>query len=165
MKVNGFTLVELLVVAGVVVFLLVITIPLYRVGESQSNLQRASHRLAQDIRRAQEMAVSAQEFQGQPVPGGYGVHFEIALNSYILFADKTENQMYNAEAGEKVEEAELEKGVKITGLSSLPLDIVFAPPDPEVFITAGTGEASIELDLQGQKQRITVNKAGLIEIK
>jgi type II secretory pathway pseudopilin PulG len=164
MRETGFTLIELLVIAGIVIFLSALIIPFYKAGQSQFALQRASHKLAQDIRRAQEMAVSAKEFRGGAVAGGYGIYLQTGLNSYILFADVAENQMYDGSA-EQVENCQLEKGVTISWLSPTPLNIVFSPPDPEIFINLTAQLATIELASQGKKQQVTVNKAGLIEIK
>jgi len=91
---QGFTIIELLTSIAVVVILTAIVFANYRSGERQYALQRSTHKLAQDIRRIQEMATSTREFNcgGSPIipPGGYGVYFprlSIANNYYILFAD------------------------------------------------------------------------------
>lgn len=167
MRFRGFTLIELLVSLAIIVLMLAMAVLFYRVGESQLALERASHKLAQDIRRAQELAVSARQLPGKPVPrGGYGLYFNLANPStYILFADEDENRVYSG-SSELVEEISLEPGVVINGLlPSSPLHIVFMPPDPVVTIQgdASINSATVELNLG--KKKIKINKTGMIEIK
>lgn len=73
---GGFSLIELMVVVTIIVIITLIIIPNYRQISSQFALERSAHKLAQDIRRAAEMAMSARELPGSgPQPKGYGVFF------------------------------------------------------------------------------------------
>ncbi|MDO8669067.1 MAG: type II secretion system protein, partial [Candidatus Buchananbacteria bacterium] len=58
---KGFTLIELLVVVAVITALTAVVLPSFRSGDNQLALQRSASKLAQDLRRVQGMAVSAQE--------------------------------------------------------------------------------------------------------
>jgi len=139
-------------------------LPNYRTGESQLALQRSANKLAQDIRRAQEMAMSAKEFEGVVPPGGYGINFQTNLTSYILFADLNNNKVFDS--GEAIETLSLERGVKISNLSpASPLTISFTPPDPTVNINPSNSLAIITLSNNGQTKIIKVNKAGLIYVE
>lgn len=161
MRGEGFTLIELLVVTGIIVLLSAMFLPIYKTGQKSFALQRAAHKVAQDLRRAQELSASSHEFQGQVVPQGYGIRFEQGSSSYILFADLNKPQGYNNVA-EKVEEIELEAGIVISGLSASPyLTVIFIPPDPETVIMPAAASAVIELN-EGKK-RLEINKAGLID--
>ncbi|PJA83995.1 MAG: hypothetical protein CO145_02925 [Candidatus Nealsonbacteria bacterium CG_4_9_14_3_um_filter_37_13] len=161
---KAFTLIELLVVTGIIILLSALVLPNYRTGESQLALQRSANKLAQDIRRAQEMAMSAKEFEGVVPPGGYGINFQTNLTSYILFADLNNNKVFDS--GEAIETLSLERGVKISNLSpASPLTISFTPPDPTVNINPSNSLAIITLSNNGQTKIIKVNKAGLIYVE
>lgn len=175
---KGFTLLEMIVTIGIMVLLTGIVLINYQEGQKQLALQRAANKLAQDIRRVQEMAMSAQEYNGAIPAGGYGVYFiDSSPNSYILFADCTvpPNYVYNDTGNpcaggfpEKIQEIELEKSIIIDNLSASPLDITFVPPDPTIYFNTATTSSleSIQLSVSsGQTKTIKVNGAGLITIE
>jgi len=164
---NGFTLVELLVSISIIILISGILFANYRQGEKQFALQRSANKLAQDIRRAQQMAMSAEETDlgGQVPPGqefvpegGFGVYFDEGNPySYIIFADCSDspNKQYNggglvcgptdSEYTEHIETIELEKGVKINDIKKEGggnpdrIYITFVPPEPEVNIVPPVG--------------------------
>ena len=159
---TGFTLIELLTVTAIVIFMTVLTLPNFVAGAKDYALQRSSHKLAQDLRKAQEMAVASQEFKGKAVPGGYGLYLQNNSNVYVLFADTNSNKMYDGPA-EEVESLGVERGVNIGFLSPLYyLTVVFVPPNPITVITPDASWAVITLN---GKKNVRVNKAGLIEIE
>ncbi len=162
----GLTLVELLVVISIIAVISAIVFANYREGEKQFALQRSAHKLAQDIRRAQNMAMAARGIGGV-VPRGYGIHLiTTSPTQYILFADNNGNGLRDA-GDTDVETLGLETGNSITGLSpASPLTIVFFPPDPTVLISGSPANtlASISLNYAGGAGRtVSVNRAGLIE--
>jgi len=170
----GFTLAELLVVTAVVLILTALILPNYRAGGGQFALQRSAHKLAQDLRRTEEMAMSAKKFNGEIPLGGYGMYFNQSdPTHYILFADTDGNYQYNE--GELVKDFLLEKEVQIETLSTnvhfgiSPLNIVFYPPDPtiEIYPNGNSKTATVILSLKnnpGQTKEVSVNKVGLIDI-
>lgn len=170
-KNKAFTLVELLVVMIIIVILSLIILPKYKSIQQQLALERAAIKLAQDIRRVEEMAMSAKEFEGE-IPSGYGIYLRkvSSQTSYILYADKIPNQKYDP-GEEKIEEINLESGIKIFNLSGNHNNIIFTPPDPTVFFTDADGidleldQVSIVISLisdETKRKTISVNKAGLI---
>jgi len=163
---KSFTLVELLVAVGIIILLTALVLPDYRAGERQFALQRSASKLAQDLRRAEEMAMSAKEPPTAPdtFKGAYGINFQTNSSNYILFADLDNDQIYDS--GEEIETLPLEKKVKISNLSpASPLTISFTPPDPTININPSDSLASITLTNNGQTKIIKVNKAGLIYVQ
>lgn len=166
---KSFTLIELLVIIGIISLLSAIILPQYRTGERQFALQRSAYKISQDIRRAQEMTMSAKELPGAPTSfkGSYGINFKInSTSSYILFADLNDNKAFDSDSGEVIENLYLEKRVKITNLSPpSPLDITFSPPDPTTNINISATSAIITIANDSQTKTITINQAGLIYVK
>jgi len=178
LKCKGFTLVEVVVSIFIIVLLAGIVFANYRQAGKQFALQRSASKLAQDIRRAEEMAMSAKEYNGINPRGGYGMHFDktSSAKSYILFAD-CDGTNYQYDPGgnpcnglyEKIETINFEGEVKIFSLRSsgveVPsLDIVFTPPDPTIRVNKNEGKtASIYFTIDSKIRSVEVNPRGLIE--
>jgi len=184
---KGFTLAEVLMVIVIMLFLFPMVLTNYNAGDKQFSLYRSAHDLAQDLRGAQEMAMTG---KATPVQfgddenfpaGGYGLFFEDYRNSYILFADCDGDNEYDASGvvatkcseatpanpyPEKIKEIFLESGVIISSLiPSSPLTIVFFPPIPRITINQSSNkEAVINLELGGKSKIVTINTAGLIDV-
>jgi len=179
-KGRGFTLIELLVVTAMIAILAALLLTNYRSGQRQLALDRAASKLAQDIRRAQEMAMAVKEEEGclghEDYKYGYGINFDKDDNKYILFADCNGNKKYKEETPDldvPLFNPDFNK-VAIDSFSGLGdrLDITFEPPDPFVYFY-GPGEldvANVFIVLKvkndpSKTKTITVNKAGLITIE
>lgn len=181
---RGFTLLEITVVVAIISLLATIFLANYRGGERQFALKRSAHKLAQDLRTVQEMALSGQRtppalFGEEIFPrGGYGIYFSPDSNSYILFADCNDNKEYDPsgpatsclEASpaipypEKIKDLFLEEGVKISELSTGPsLSITFFPPDPTITISPPANFATITLSFDNLSRQVYINTAGLID--
>jgi len=167
---RGFTLIELLVSIFIIVLMAGIILANYRVGGQQFALQRSANKLAQDIRRAQAMAMGAESYDcglGWRMKG-YGINL-VVNNDYYLIRVRCENEAnpgsYNdINIGDPVS---LEGGVKILNLTNSPLNIFFYPPDPIVDL-AGVNNVEITLSLETDVTKIKtikINSAGLIEIQ
>jgi len=171
---RGFTIIEILVVLSIISLLTILTLTQYRTGQKSFALQRAAHQLAQDIRRAQEMAMSAKEING--FPPRYGVEFDtIYPDYYILFADDNDNGKREV-SDQIIETINLEKGINIDQVfvgeplsSKAQIWITFKPPDPITEIrdpaAAESSIAKIQLTNDNKTKSIVVNKAGLIYVE
>jgi len=155
LKLKGFTLVEILVVIFIIVLMSGIIFANYRQTGLQFALQRSVNKLALDIRRAEEMAMSAKEFEGTIPKGGYGMYINLNApfnEGYIIFADCDGDFHYDENGGapdcasatpanpypEKVEQIYFERGVTVCKLCTAGADqlhLVYTPPDPKVTIT------------------------------
>ena len=163
-KIQAFTLIELIVVIAIIGIMLAIILPNYHKMREDYALFRASHRLAQDLRRAQEMALStiSHSCPGSSKLKGYGIIFTInSDDSYSLQAMCDSNPNL-------IKSIYLEKEVKISGLTASPLNVFFYPPDPMVDFSSGGDSVEITLSLRdgtGSPKHIIVNKAGLIYVQ
>jgi prepilin-type N-terminal cleavage/methylation domain-containing protein len=180
-RIRGFTLVEITVTVAIIALLATMVLLSNREGERALALQRASHRVAQDIRRAQDMAISGRdcpECSGDEV-FGYGIFFDIANpTSYFIYADvhppaPNGNDFYDASQDVVIENISMEEGAVLHSLNggAPRLCINFRPPDPTVKIKEdetddlATGQIDIIFGSDTSDVRtITVNKAGLIDI-
>ena len=185
MKPSGFTLIEVLAVAAIIAILSAAFIVNLGPGNKQLALSRAANKLAQDIRRVQEMAMSTKgcSLCGGSAPSGYGIFLEVSSNSvYILYADTITpqgNEFYTpSDTIIEPPYIELGKGIVIQNINTPPLKVAinFRPPDPVTKIkypSGGSeaelmGDAIITLSVEtdpSQTKTVRVNKAGLIWVE
>lgn len=144
MNSKGFTLLELLVIVSIIASLSAVVLGGYNTGETKFTLLRSANKLAQDIRKAENMAMigkSAPLSFGEIFPeGGYGIYITASsasttapeVNSYNLFCDCNGNKEYESEGAagscasstvanpfrESMEVMSLETDVDIESISS-----------------------------------------------
>lgn len=184
-KYSAFTLVEFLIVTFIIIILSIIIVADYELGGYQLSLRRASNKLAQDLRLAEEMAMASEKLEGSVPSGGYGIHFITDERlCYIIFADKNENGAYEEIIDSVVDLIYFENFVAIWDIcvyekvldsyqwvcgDSQGLDIVFTPPGPTVKFNNDVdvlgGKVKIVSERTGGKISISVNNIGLIETK
>jgi prepilin-type N-terminal cleavage/methylation domain-containing protein len=167
---NGFTLIEMLVVIGIISILSGIFIVYSRTGEQQIVLFKEQAKVMAAVSRAKILGISAFRESSTEAGSscGYGVHIELP-NTVIIFKDIAQNcelsdQRYTpANPSEKFESFQLDPRVKLDVMTSL-TDIVFIPPDPSVVITPDQDQAVIVIKTIDDKSSATikVNSAGQI---
>lgn len=168
---KGFTLNELLVVTVIIVILTSVVFVNYRKTGEQFALQRAANKLAQDIRRAGEMAIAAKECCGGIVPPGYGIWLEGGNSNYILYADTypVGGDEFYTPSDTTIETIELEKGVVIQNINTNngKVGINFKPPSPTIKIKSQQSdelnEVIITLSANGKTKTVKVNAVGLVD--
>lgn len=157
----------------------------------QFALTRAVYKMSQDLRRAQDMALSGQRIKGINVKG-YGVYVNLdnpnlGNKKYVIYAEMNDDQKYDASGAvcgqqllnqdcviEEIDFSQTEFGViidRIENTNNSSVDINFKPPSPTTTITSllpSINRVQIIFALESDllKTRIvSVNMAGLIEIK
>ncbi len=184
MKKNGFTTVEMLVVLAIIVILPTVVIANFPQVKLQFALSRVAYAFAQDVRRAQDMSLSAIQYKDsfgimQPI-SGYGVYLNmdsLGNKQYIIYADAYPgNQQYDDldYVTEIVDLPSTEQGVVIKQIDNIfgnSASINFNPPDPTTTIASfNQNETSIDvifaLETDFSKTRtVSINSSGLIEVR
>jgi len=169
---KAFTITELLVITAIISLMSTLILANYRAGELQFALESSSHKLAQDLRRSQEMAMSMRQFScPSGTLKGYGIRFIKDGESYSLRARCDTGAAFQDSS---LEDIPLERGIKIKELkksANAPpvgfLDVFFYPPDPETDLE-GVARVTITLSLKSDLTNakiISVNTSGLITLE
>lgn len=175
---KGFTIPELLISVFIIVLMTVIAVPSWRAGETTLALDRAAHKLAQDIRKATELAQRAQSFQcATGSIKGYGMYFSSATPiSYILYAECNGDKDYDSGVGGDTivpPTITLENRIQIEStIPSSSFSVLFEPPTPLIFIrqpgnSTEFSQAQIRLSIIDDPSRfkvITITTKGIIDI-
>ncbi len=179
---KGLSIIELMTVIAIIGILTSVAVIGWRERGEGLALKRSAHQLSQDIRKVQELAMRAEDFEGTISRGGFGIRLIGGVSYYILFADCNASRSYNATGGaanckiatianpfpEQLEIRELEEGVKVISVSPSPATITFIPPAPSVSINnfhPTYTSVIITLGINGLTRNITVNNAGLVAIE
>jgi prepilin-type N-terminal cleavage/methylation domain-containing protein len=173
-KQKGFTVIEMLVVASIMVLLLVVTVVNFRGFEKSQIVETETEKLASVLRQAQVWTLVGQTVSETRY--NYGVHLEecTALTScyYTIFRDIDWDARYDV--GEEVTGRTYTflTGVYIGTLDpqdSEDLDILFIPPLANVYFNGldiSEAQISIVSNLSSNTNTITINQvSGQIEIE
>jgi len=181
MKNNGFTIIELLVTIFIIAVLSSIAMINFGDIREELALRRTAHQLMQDLRKAQEMAVSPKASEKCPQARGYGIYVDIPSSNtnYKLYADTTneggEWEYYNTTDCVIETISIQEKGVIIKQILNTEggvqkVSINYAPPNPNTkikWIASNMDEVDIVLALEknpSKTETVIVNKAGMIAV-
>ncbi|MBX4189991.1 type II secretion system GspH family protein [Candidatus Parcubacteria bacterium] len=144
---RGFTLVEVLIVAGITGF--ISTFLILNFSRTRIDLNQSANLFVADIRLAETKATSSNKYNGYS-PCGYGIHY-ISATQYATYVGpnaatvdcSTINRNY--QAGEDTiiaTRAFLDTKVQFKSSFS---DIFFEPPDPKTYINNNASLAAPEL--------------------
>jgi prepilin-type N-terminal cleavage/methylation domain-containing protein len=144
----GFTLVEMLVVIGVMAVISALILANNNRFGGVVLLQNLAYDIALSVRQAQVYGIAVQRFNTS-FDTGYGMHFQIDANpgtqsAYVLFADVNDNGLYDPTA-ELVQSTFIASGYRVSELCVRPassaercditsLDVTFIRPEPDAYI-------------------------------
>lgn len=131
-KSKGFTIIEMLVIIFIIGIISTTLVVNWRRNEKRYLVQRVAQEIAQNIRKAQDLALTSKKISGQEMPYGYGVFFSKDSNNfYIIFGNIADDKKYQT-SDILVENVELDSQIQIDSLSSgqnNDLNILFSIPD------------------------------------
>jgi prepilin-type N-terminal cleavage/methylation domain-containing protein len=170
---KGVTLVELLVSISVMVIMSAALLVNWHPAQDSFALRRSAANLSADLKRAQQSSLSTKEFNCSSSPGeeydGFGIYLTTNTPvSYQMYENCSADYVWNS--GEEIEVLNLENGVeinslKVGGVSVTTLNLLFIPPNPDVYINSEKvgKEAIIELSNDSSTTTVKINNSGKIE--
>lgn len=152
-RTRGFTLIELIVVVGILALLTTIILANHQRFGGQVLLRNFAYDVGLSIREAQVYGIAVKRFGTDEYDAGYGIYFNKATpTEYVLFADiypSPGNGAYDAGQGELVKTIAIQRGFQIDNLCATSastetcglniLNIHFKRPEPDAFIKSGSG--------------------------
>ncbi len=175
---TGFTIVELMTVIAIIGIVAAIGAAGYRQGERRVVLDNQTFGFMQDVRRAQERALSSRDI-GTETPAGYGIYLPHDGGYYFIYADK--NNSKNYDNGEEIEQVSLDGKITISNMqvrknaasswtNANSMDINYAAPDLTARIVRGADkyeEAKVVFSVANGSQTRTAaaNIAGLVYVE
>ncbi len=150
--VRGFTLIEMLVVIGIIVVISGIILTNNARFGGLVQLQNLAYDIALSVRQAQVYGISVQRFSGSTFAAAYGMHFAASSpNTYVLFGDVNApiNGVYDPGGAipELVQSTTIQSGYGIVNLfvtnsgvesatgTVTSLDVTYRRPDPDACIS------------------------------
>ncbi len=110
-QLQGFTIVEIIVVLGIIAIIIGLGLINFQVANDSSTTFSASRDLLlSDLRLTADKALNGERFQGQE-PVGWGIYFPGGHNTYIIFADLDGDRGYDAK--EKFRSVKLNSDLKV----------------------------------------------------
>ncbi len=143
---KGFTLIEMLVVIGIIVVVSGIVLANNTRFGGQVLLQNLAYDIALTVRQAQVYGISVQRFNDTATfAPAYGMYFvDTSPSTYIMFGDINNPLNGRYDTGELVSSTNIQSGYTISALYATPagqsevsvnaLNITFRRPDPDAYI-------------------------------
>lgn len=186
---QGFTLIEVLVVLGIMSLLTGVLVIYSRTGERQILMFREQAKIINVILRAKNLALNTYIAEGSPC--AYGVHFDPILKEIRIFRDLDANGQTDdcdsTDPGLKPDNVYTPSGSSpnpedldppivekldpgLTFVEPIGVtDVVFIPPNPDTVITpdpAPANEGIIEIAApDGSSKRIKINNFGQVTVE
>ncbi|GEM_PF-1869149 len=126
---HGFTLLEIIVVIGVVSLIAATTLFSFPAFSRRIAIEQEAGQLALSIRKAQSYSIAVREFSpGSGIFPGYGVNVSLDNpNEHVIFGDPNQTNRYEAGAAEAIETIHFNSRVKISKICGNSQSV---PPGP-----------------------------------
>ena len=168
---TGYTLIELLIVAGIFILLSTLFLANYDTMQWQTNLDAQTQKIVSVLKQAQTMALTEQKFEDIK-PIGYGVWFryEGGVDYYVLFADSPIGIPNLFEANDPIIQTfSLPQNINVTFEGGgETLGLVFPVSGAKIYKNGDLLEGTFTLKLTHIKstnfKKIIINTYGRIEI-
>ncbi len=119
---RGFTVLEMLIVLGIIGLMTSVVIAQYRNFDSTTLLNNLAYEIALDVREAQVLTMSVSRNSDQD-QDAYGIYFDDDTDSYIIFADdqslnptETADGKYTEGVDPKIKTVVLQGGARISDI-------------------------------------------------
>lgn len=162
---GGFTLMEAVIVMGIMTMLSVITLISFTGVNDAVALRKERFQVALALREAQNMALAVRLITGGVTAPAYGIRFSTNSSTYFLFADKNippnpPNGIFDGADVKIGSDRIMEKGIKVSAFapSTAIAHITFASPEADVRIADGSGNPlgeTIEITLSNRSGNLT----------
>lgn len=180
---GGFTLIEMLVVIGIMALVSGLILANNTRFGGVVLLQNLAYDIALSVRQAQVYGIAVQRFN-DTFTSAYGMHFQVdggEQSAYVLFADPNDNGFYDG-TSELVQSTSIASGYRIAQLcatsssgiqncSVTSLDITFKRPEPDAYIRSSAGSALNEsgeiyvVSPRGDTKIISIQANGQISVQ
>jgi len=159
---SGFTLVELMVVLSIITVLTSILVGYSKQNSKYLLLSTTQARVLSIVSRAKFLSIETFFFQDLGGPGpsrktcGYGVHVDTSANEIFIFQDRRPamagcpaNNIWNPGLDARLtgELDSVKINPELMTLGGTLRNVVFVPPDPEVYINGPSGDESASIDI------------------
>lgn len=188
----AFTLLEMVVSISIITLVSVMFIANYRSANKRTDLVMTAQNLVADLHLAQNNTLGLVKYNGTVPAGGWGINFNLADNTYTMFADlDAPATPTNPSPGymqyDPTDEGNTEYGARVmhlpqyieivslklaNGTSQSQANVTFLPPDPETNIFQPISLAtstSLEIELRETRnnstKKVFVNFLGLTEAR
>ncbi|MBU1062695.1 hypothetical protein KJ700_00810, partial [Patescibacteria group bacterium] len=182
---NGFTVIEMLISAGIIAFLTTIFLVNYHGVSFKTELIIEAQKVVSNLNLTRSFSLSSRKYDKKVPAGGWGVYFSsLYSDRYLIFADVNNDNTYNLNEADEANEAlggriiKLPNKVIIDSMSVCTGDnctekvensvsVVFVSPNPTIYINKATStSARIKFKETGSNstKTIEINSLGLSEV-
>jgi len=172
MKKDGFTVLEMMIVLGIVAMISSVVLANYPAFNERLGVRRAAEDIASSVRQVQAYGLGVKEFgTGSGNFPGYGIYFQryagagVPADFYRLYADKDGNKLYNPDGSEEINKLIIQGNAVvddicgnqkqappgICGINSLHIEYLRPQPSVSLQSSSGVFYNDVEIKIKGPR--------------